>query len=51
MPEYRSAAAVGNHSLANGDTSKGPIRSDASKGNYLSVLERQIETLEANHSR
>ena len=45
MLEYKSAAAVNNHGPLNGDYVKASIKLDATKENYLSALERQIETL------
>lgn len=51
MSESRNGLPAGAHAHSNGDSSKGTIKSDAAKGNYLSVLERQIEALEANQSR
>lgn len=35
----------------NGDSSKVSIKSHPARDNYLAVLERQIEGLQANHSR
>lgn len=51
MSEYRNAAPAINYNHANGDSIKGAIKSDATKDNYLAVLEHQIEALEGNHSR
>ena len=51
MSESKNVAPAIPHGLANGDSIKASIKYDVSKDNYLSVLERQIEGLEVNHSR
>lgn len=51
MLENKSAAPAYINRHINGDSNKGPIKFETVKDNDLSVLERQIEVLEGNHSR
>jgi len=51
MSEVKNAAPGHNHTHLNGDSQKPVIKSDVVKLSHLTVLERQIEGLEANHSR
>ena len=45
MLEYKNAAPSNYQGYVNGDYGKAAINPDATKENYLSALERQIETL------
>jgi hypothetical protein len=51
MSEVKNAAPGLNHTYLNGDSQKPLMKSDVVKPNYLSQLVRQIEALDANHSR
>lgn len=51
MSESRNGGPGPAHTYMNGDSTKVGIKSDATRDNYLAVLERQIEVLQANHSR